>query len=99
MDPEAIKRWAEANRAYLVLANGVATIFAAEAGEAEGNVEIRWENPMLLVKGDVDRVTRARLRAAWMAWGVEPAEWVPWTRLIDEAFGEGTWNGGRVQGG
>ena len=26
-----------------------------------------------------------------MAWGVEPAEWVPWTRLIDEAFGEGTW--------
>lgn len=94
MEPEAIQRWAEANRAYLALENGVAAIFAAEAGEAERTVELRWENPMLTVKGDVDRVTRARMRAAWMAWGVEPSEWVPWTRLIDEAFGPGTWEEG-----
>ncbi len=55
---------------------------------------------MLMVKGDVNRVTRARMRAAWMAWGVEPSEWVPWTRLIDEAFGAGTWEEGkRARGG
>ena len=62
--------------------------------EAQGTVETRWDHPMLLVKGDVDRVTRARLRETWMAWGFEPSEWVPWTRLIDEAFGEGTWEEG-----
>ena len=91
MDPEAIQRWADGNRAYLALENEVAVIFAAEAGEAEGTVETRWDHPFLTVKGDVNRVTRARMRAAWMAWGVQPSEWVPWTRLIDEAFGEGTW--------
>ena len=26
-----------------------------------------------------------------MEWGVESSEWLLWTRLIDEAFGEGTW--------
>ena len=94
MDPEAIQRWADANRAYLTLENEVAAIFAAEAGEAEGAVATRWDHPILTVKGDVNRVTRARLRAAWMAWGVQPSEWVPWTRLIDEAFGAGTWEEG-----
>ena len=62
--------------------------------EAQGRVETRWDHPMLTVKGDVDRDTRARLRAAWMAWGVEPSEWVPWIRLIDEAFGARTWEEG-----
>ncbi len=54
MDPEAIRRWADASRAYLALANEVAAIFAAEAGEAEGTVETRWEHPFITVKGDVD---------------------------------------------
>ena len=56
-NPEAIKRWADGNRAYLALENEVAVIFAAEAGEAEGTVETRWDHPMLTVKGDVDRDT------------------------------------------
>ncbi len=77
MDPEAIQRWADANRAYLALENEVAALYAAEAGDAEGTVETRRDLPFLTVKGDVDRVTRARMRAAWMAWGVEPSEWVP----------------------
>ena len=47
MDPEALRRCADANRAYLVLENEVAAIFAAEAGEAEGTVETRWEHSML----------------------------------------------------
>ncbi|MCH8041416.1 MAG: hypothetical protein IH977_13900 [Nitrospinae bacterium] len=61
-DPEATQRWADANQAYLALENEVAAIFEAEAGEAEGTVATRWDHPMLTVKGDVNRVTRARMR-------------------------------------
>ena len=68
MEPEAIQRWGDANRAYLALVNEVAVIFAAEAGEAEGTVETRWEHPMLTVRGDVNRVTRDRMKEAWLAW-------------------------------
>ncbi len=78
----------------MALENEVAALFAGGAGETEGTVGPRWDHPMLTVKGDADRDTRARMRAAWMAWGVEPSEWVPWTRLIDEAFGEGAWEEG-----
>ena len=63
MDPEAIQRWGDVNRAYLALENEVAAVFAAEAGKAKGTVETRWEHPIQTVKGDVDRVTRARMRA------------------------------------
>ena len=36
VDPEAIQRWGDANRAYLALENEVTAIFAAEASTPYG---------------------------------------------------------------